>query len=300
MNTAILVDSAAYISEEVKERPYIFPLHLTIQFPDESQLLDKSEKETYAIFYEKMLSANDLPRTSQPSPGDIVENYQYLIDKGYDTVFVVTLSQAISGTFDTVQLMGQDFKEQLDIRYINSKIATLPEEIIVQYIASMLEANYDTDTIEQTIGTVIDNVKAWLTVPDLTNLIKGGRLNATVGVIGSALKVKPTLTFNTEGSIVLTEIMRSEKKIRRKFCNNVQNYIESRDNSDVTLVVVGGDNQEGVDKMVAELSDLIAQYTIDLRTSEIGPAIATHTGKGVLGVVVVPKPVVDGKVISAL
>ena len=300
MKAAILIDSTAYVSDKIKRKSYIYPVYLSVSFSDGTVIVDRSDVEETKAFYDKMLISKDLPKSSQPSVLDVSNAYEKIIADGYDTVFAIGISKVLSGTFSTMYSVGQQYADQLDIHYINSKIVTIPEGIIAQYVIQMIENGYDAPTIVTAITEVIDNVKTWFSVDDLTNLIKGGRLNSTVGVIGSALKVKPVIAFDDEGDIGLKEIIRGQKKVYKKFGEYITQHAESKDNGDFTLAVIGGDNQEGIDKMLEVLSDTIKNHQIDVQTGEIGPVIATHTGKGALGIIIVPKPVVDGKVISAL
>lgn len=300
MKVAILIDGTAYVSNKIKQISYVYPVYLSVSFSDGTVMVDKSETAERKAFYDKMLNSEDLPKTSQPSVGEVTDAYEKIIVDGYDTVFAITVSKILSGTYSTIYSVGQQYADQLDIHYINSKIVTIPEEIIAQYVIQMIENGYEADTIETAIREVIEGVKSWFSVDDLTNLIKGGRLSSTVGVIGSALKVKPVIAFDDEGDIGLKEIIRGQKKVYKKFNEYVKQHAEAQENGDFTLAIVGADNQEGIDKMLDILSNTITNNQIDVQTGEIGPVVATHAGKGALGIIIVPKPVIDGKVISAL
>src|SRR5215217_2202368 len=54
---------------------------------------------TAEAFYERLVREPQLPKTSQPSPGEFAEHYRRVRDKYQaDTILVVTLSKHLSGT----------------------------------------------------------------------------------------------------------------------------------------------------------------------------------------------------------
>ena len=62
-----------------------------------------------AEFYPMLAAAQDLPTTSQPSPADFTAAYQGLAAQGCTDIVVVTLSSALSGTFESASLAADEF-----------------------------------------------------------------------------------------------------------------------------------------------------------------------------------------------
>src|SRR5690625_3778009 len=96
MKVAVLTDSTAYIPIELRKKYDIHLVYLSVVFDDTSyrEEVDITTEE----FYEKMRSTEDLPTTSQPSVGAILEKYEELA-REYDAVISIHLSSKISGTY---------------------------------------------------------------------------------------------------------------------------------------------------------------------------------------------------------
>jgi DegV family protein with EDD domain len=71
LKTAIVTDSTAYISKEVRNQHNIHMIPLSVVFGNESY---KEEVEIKAEdFYEMIRTQKELPKTTQPSTGMFVE-----------------------------------------------------------------------------------------------------------------------------------------------------------------------------------------------------------------------------------
>src|SRR5699024_727931 len=63
---------------------------------------------------------------------------------------------------------------------------------------------------------VAKNSTIYLTVSDLYNLVKGGRVNMTTARIGSLLKVRPLLYVDEQGEVQVLDKIRTDKKVNRR------------------------------------------------------------------------------------
>ena len=93
-NTAIVVDSTADFPEAPERFPNWRVVPLYVLFGDESyrDYVDLTPTE----FYARLRTADVLPTTSQPTPGDFLATYEEL--SGYERIYSLHLSAALSGT----------------------------------------------------------------------------------------------------------------------------------------------------------------------------------------------------------
>ena len=66
MKTAIITDSSAYLSEEMKQKETVFVLDIPITIDGETYI--EGQNITVPEFYQKMAATQELPKTSQPKP----------------------------------------------------------------------------------------------------------------------------------------------------------------------------------------------------------------------------------------
>ncbi|MFA5466903.1 MAG: DegV family protein, partial [Candidatus Izemoplasmatales bacterium] len=62
--------------------------------------------------------------TSQPSPGEILEIYNQFFDEGYTNVLVVTLSEKISGTFQSALIAKTMFDKPMELSVHAPQVAS--------------------------------------------------------------------------------------------------------------------------------------------------------------------------------
>src|SRR6187551_3645047 len=96
-NTAIVLDSTADFPEAPQRFPNWRVVPLYVLFGDESyrDYVDLSPSELYA----RLRTAEELPTTSQPTPGDFLETYEQLGD--YERIYSLHISAALSGTYQS-------------------------------------------------------------------------------------------------------------------------------------------------------------------------------------------------------
>jgi DegV family protein with EDD domain len=94
-NTAIVLDSTADYPEGPASYPNWRVVPLYVRFGEESfrDYVDLGP----AQFYDRLATATELPKTSQPSPGDFAAVYEGL--SGFERVLSLQLSSTLSGTF---------------------------------------------------------------------------------------------------------------------------------------------------------------------------------------------------------
>ena len=105
----IFVDTGADISEEIAKKYDIDIINFLCTFGDTSYVAGEelSNKE----FYEKLLSSEELPKTSQTSPAIIYEKLSEAA-KEYDSVVFFTISKNASGEYNNARMNAEMIKEE--------------------------------------------------------------------------------------------------------------------------------------------------------------------------------------------
>ena len=105
----ILVDSAADFSkEEIEAKHFTFvPLQVMLN----GQTYQDGVNLFRNDFYEMLISSDDFPKTSQPSPQAFVEIFEKA-KANQDSVLCILLSSALSGTYQSAKLAKDVYKRQ--------------------------------------------------------------------------------------------------------------------------------------------------------------------------------------------
>lgn len=275
MKVAVLTDSTAYIPSELRKKYNIHLVYLSVVFDDKSY---REEVDiTTTEFYEKMRGAKELPTTSQPSVGQILEKCEELADE-YDAVISIHLSSKISGTYQAAVSAGK-MVEGIKVYTYDSEYSCMVQGFYVLEAAQMVQQGKSPEEILARLEDIKQSVKAYFMVDDLTNLQKGGRLSNAQALIGSMLKIKPILHM-VEGEILPFEKIRTRKKAISRIMGMLEEDAQQKKISKVVFI-------HGNDEAAAiELRDqFLKQYPhFDTYISYFGPVIGTHLGEHSLGI----------------
>lgn len=281
MKIAVVTDSTAYIPSELREKHQIHMVPLSVIFDDISyrEEIDITTEE----FYQKMKESEDLPTTSQPAVGTIMEKFEELA-KDYDAVISIHISSKISGTYRAVESVGEMVKDDIKVYPFDTALSAMPQGLFAIEAAEMIKDNHTPGEILERLEKLKTNIKAYFMVDDLTNLQRGGRLSGAQALIGSLLQIKPILHF-VDGFIVPFEKVRTQKKA----INRIMGMLEAdASKGDIAKVVfIHGNNEQSA----LDLRNEFSRKYPDIETvvSYFGPVVGTHLGEGSIGVSWFPK-----------
>jgi len=212
MAVKIVADSCCDLNEKLKEMLVVKHVPLTIQIDGEEYIDDASLNTNELI--RKMKESENSPKTSCPPPNDFMKAYE-----GEDSVFVVTLSSALSGSYNSAVLAKNMVLEEVSNKFIHvfdSFSASVGETLISMKIFELAKKNYDNLQIVEKVNEYIKEMKTLFVLESLENLVKAGRLSKVKGKIASMLSIKPIMGSTDEGNIKMVESIRGSKKALRR------------------------------------------------------------------------------------
>lgn len=286
MKAAIIVDSTASLSDELRAHADIYQVDLSLNFKDGESLTDSTADEQIHYFYDKLVKVNELPTTSQPEPGEYIKIFDEIVNRGYDTVFMYLLSGALSGTYQTGRMVSEDYRDRLSIHCIDSKGVSVYTEHLVIEALKMLEAGLSETEIVEESEWIIANSTIYVAIKDLNNLVKGGRLSSAQAFLGTMLKVYPIVKFTEEGSLEIMDKVRSIKKVRKTYENIFDKAMAIYDGH----LVIGFAHGDAAEETEQLRQDLLANHPeIESRIKYLTPVVGTHGGKGCIGMATMAK-----------
>ena len=185
----IVTDSASDITLKQAEEMNVQIVPLTILFED--GVCPQETDEDFQIFYEKLIKENGLPKTSQPTPNKYLEIFRLAKEVG-DEVLVITLSGGLSGTVQSAKL-AKDLAGYERIEIIDSKQAILTQRMLVEYAVKLRDEGKTLDEITALVLKQREKLTVFGILDTLTYLKKGGRIPASMALLGNLLRIKPVI-----------------------------------------------------------------------------------------------------------
>jgi DegV family protein with EDD domain len=212
MKSKIIADSCCDLNNDLKEKVKVDLVPLTIEVGDIT-LVDDEKLDTLELI-QLMKNSSKAPKTACPSPGEYMKSFE----EG-ENIFVVTLSSALSGSYNSAMLAKKMFLEQIENKFIHvfdSLSASIAETLISIKLHELIEQNLDNNTIVERVNHYIKEMKTFFILESLDNLIKAGRLSKIKGKIASVLNIKPIMGEDGVGNIREVEKIRGSKKAFRR------------------------------------------------------------------------------------
>ena len=280
MKLAVFTDSSAYLSEETLQREDLFVLDIPVNIDGEEYV--EGINLTAEEFYQKMAQASELPKTSQPSIAKLDEILTLLKEQGYTHALGLFLSSGISGFYQNIQYMVDDYKG-LTIAFPDTLITSAPLGIMVESVFNWRDQGDDFAIIQDKLAIQISRTSAFIMVDDLDHLVKGGRLSNGAAILGNLLSIKPILYFNDQGVIEVYEKVRTEKKATKRLIEIIK---EATASGQYRVIVIHGNASEKAEELRQHL--LESGVGTDISLATFGSVIGTHLGAGSIALGYIP------------
>ena len=265
----IVTDSTADLTEEEVKQFEISIVPMNISIDDENYIdgvtITKDE------FKQKMIASAELPKTAQPSIGRFVEVYNELGKNG-DSVISIQMMRSISGTVDAAR-QAADITET-NVTVVDSDFTSRSMGMIVKEAA---KAAQEGKTVEEILEIVEDAKKRttlYLTVVNLDNLIKGGRISQVMGMFSNLLNIKLFLQV-INGKIEIIQKGRGLKSLQKKY-DEIFEQMKATPNGIQEIGIMHAGLSDFNEGNIARVRDLFPDVPLTIVTTS--PIIMSHTG----------------------
>ena len=276
----IVTDSTADLTEqEIQDfNIHVVPLNITIQ---EEHYLD-GETITKEEFKNKMIASSELPMTAQPSIGRFVELYDELGKDGSE-IISIHLMNSISGTVNAAR-QAADITEST-VTVVDSDFTSRSMGIIVREAAKAAQEGKSSAEVLEVIESTRQRTKLYLTVLNLDNLIKGGRISRVMGAFSNLLNIKLFLEV-INGKIEIVQKGRGLKSLQKKY-DEVFEEMKACPNGIKEIGIMHAGLNEFNQSQIDTLRELFpdAKLTIVMTS----PIIMSHTGVDAMAVTYLTK-----------
>ena len=278
----LVTDSTAGLPPEIKQHYDVSTISLKICVGD--QTFDEDGGITQEAFFELLSSIETSPTTSQPSQGEFVALYEHLAG-GEDEVISIHISEGLSGTIPNACAAAEQVAPGR-ISVVDSRTTALCQMIMVIAAGEAIAAGKSRGEIVAMVERMAQESETIFVVDTLEYLHKGGRIGTASRLLGTLLDVKPILYVH-EGKVEPLSKVRSSKKAVRYMLEEISQRLGERPVGGGVLHIQARDKAEALaEKLKSQLN------LVSLHIAELGPALGSHTGPGVLAVAACP--VVEG------
>lgn len=272
----IVTDSTSDLPHEYlsEHNIHVIPLSITVNGKAYTDQVDITSKE-----YIEYIEADADVKTSQPPIGRFIEKYEELAKEDVE-VISIHMSSGLSGTFNTA-LQASHMVEGSNITVIDSKSISYGLGYQIQHIVDLIEKGTPTSDIIESVKQLRENIQLFVVIGQLNQLIKGGRISKTKGLIGNIMKIKPIGTLN-DGRLELVHNSRTQNSSVQYLKKEVAEFTK---NHRIKSIGIPHTNViEFVDKVKKSFSEAFHFNQFDVNVTT--PVISTHTGQGAIGLIV--------------
>ncbi len=265
----IVTDSTADLTEEeVKQFEIsIVPMNISI---DDDNYID-GVTITKEEFKQKMIESAELPKTAQPSIGRFVEVYDELGKNG-DSVISIQMMRSISGTVDAAR-QAADITET-NVTVVDSDFTSRSMGMIVKEAAKAAQEGKSVEEILEIVEDAKKRTTLYLTVVNLDNLIKGGRISQVMGMFSNLLNIKLFLQV-INGKIEIIQKGRGLKSLQKKY-DEIFELMKSAPNGIQEIGIMHAGLSDFNEGNIARIRELFPDVPLTIVTTS--PIIMSHTG----------------------
>lgn len=274
MKIRMITDSASDLL--APHRPEITVLPMTITFGEE-QFRDGVDL-THRQFYEKLIEGEELPTTSQIAPAQFEEAFRAAVEAG-ESVVAVVLSSKLSGTYQSACIAAEEFPGKVFV--VDSANATIGERILVERGLELMDQGLDAAAIAAKLDEEKADIRLVALLDTLEYLKRGGRVSASVALVGGLLAIKPVVAVQ-DGEVVVLGKARGSKNGNNLLVQEIQKT--GVDFSRPYKLGYAGLNDSLLQKYIADSAALWEGHTDSLPTGTVGGTIGTHVGPGAIAV----------------
>ncbi len=272
MNINIIIDSTVDVDPALKSQFTVVPL--TVHFGDKEYL--DGVTIDHKRFYELLVECDELPSTSQATPGVFEPVFQQVADRGESAV-VLTLASQMSGTYQSACIAASEFE---NIYVVDTRSVSVGSGILAELALELRDQGLSAGDIAQQLEQIRSRGRVIALVDTLEYLKKGGRISKTAALAGGLLNIKPVLSM-VDGEIKILGKARGSRQGNNLLVEEIRKA-GGVDFSKPILLGYTGLSDALLVKYREDSHSLWEQGNRPLPSSPIGSVIGTHVGPGAI------------------
>lgn len=282
MKTAVMTDTNSGITKDIAKELGIYVIPMPVIIDEETYYENDTitEEEFFCA-----LSGDRHITTSQPSPGDVMDLWDQILNEGYDELVYIPMSSGLSNSCAAALGYSQEYDGKVEVIDNHRISVTMYQSVL--HARDLALQGASAKEIKTALEDDAYNSSIYLAVNTLEYLKKGGRITPAAALIGSVLSIKPILTIQGEKLDSYAKTRGSMKKAEEKMLSAVQSDIEKRFASlHQTKLHIGAAGAGLTVEQQEEWVNLLRSKFpgADIFYSPLSASISVHTGPGAVGI----------------
>lgn len=275
---AIVTDSNSGITQAKGKELGIYVIPMPFYINGELFLEDISL--TQEAFYQKLGEDAEIS-TSQPSPGDVMDLWDKLLEE-YDEVVHIPMSSGLSSTCENAISLSAEYDGKVQV--VNNQRISVTQEQSVLDAMKLRDEGKSAKEIKEILEREKFESIIYITVDTLKYLKKGGRITAAAAALGTVLNLKPVLIIEGEKLDAFSKA-RGWKAAKRTMLKAIEKDIAERFKGKEDELILGmayTGNEDEAEIWKAEIQEKFPQY--ELVSAPLSLSVACHIGPGALAI----------------
>jgi len=271
-----VTDSVSDLSQELVDRYRIVVVPALVRFGDETYL--DGVEITHQEMYRRMLEDEEVPKSSQPSPGQFLEAYKEVAAQGA-SILSIHVTARTSGVWQSASL-ARSMLPEADIEVIDSASVSMGTGFIILEAARAIEDGRSKGEVLALIEDIKSRMNIYATVGTLKYLRLSGRVGHMQEIFGSFLDIKPIITVE-DGVVKAVDKVRTRKRALDRVIELTKQAVGTE--SLINAAVM----HTAVEEEALEFKEIVKKNfnCQELFFGEAGIALGVNAGPGVIGLV---------------
>ena len=269
----IITDSAADFEPRELEQLNVACIPLKVMFGNDEY--EENISLSKNRFYELLLGSGELPKTAQASPQVLLDLFEAARDQGEEAIYIC-ISSALSGTYQTA-MMSRNMVDAESCHVFDSRNATGGQRLLVQYATKLRDEGKSASQILAALEDARQRIVLFACIDTLEYLYKGGRISHTVYKLGTLANIKPVISIDRTGSVIIPAKAMGMRKGMDILCKHLENP-----DPDFPVYAMFTNNRSVAETLAGKMGSVA-----DDRIIQVGAAIGSHIGPDACGLVYV-------------
>lgn len=277
----ILTDSCCDLPQTVVQELDLGVIPLSVLFGTERFYNRPGEGPSPHEFYERLFKGENA-QTSAPNVGEFKDFFRPYLEAGKDILYLAFTS-ALSATYQNSCIAVEEMQEEFPdakLYSVDTRCASLGQGLLVDLTVQEKRKGRTIEEVRAFAEETKDCIQHWVTVGNLTQLRRGGRLSASKAIFGSLLQVKPIIHVDSEGRLVAVDTIKGRKKAIAHLVEQMEQRIVQPEGQRV--YIVNSDCKPEAEQLAVTLKE---KFPVgEVMIGDIGPVIGSHTGKDTVAI----------------
>ena len=233
---------------------------------------------TQEQFYQKLSEDAEIS-TSQPSPGDVLDLWEKLLED-HDEIIHIPMSSSLSSSCETAMMLSKEFEGKVHV-IDNQRISITMRQSVLDAI-EMANKGMSASEIEEVLMNEKLEASIYIMVDTLKYLKKGGRITPAAAALGTVLNLKPVLQIQG-GKLDSYAKVRGLKAAKKAMIEAMKNDMEGRfAGKDMHMQIAYTCSEEEAMQWKAEVEDKFPG--IDIYADRLSLSVSCHIGPGAIAI----------------